>query len=133
MYPHPELGCGCDERFWRRWCIAERTVWSDLIVFPTPALRQHLCLGQRREDLPVEEFVPEFPVEAFDVAVLPRTSRLDEHRLDSQLREPFPDGFGDELGPVIRSDVFRDTVVEQLEREGFRVLSRVALGAGDLA
>ena len=33
-----ELGCGCDERFWRRfgrrWCIAERTVWSDLIVFP---------------------------------------------------------------------------------------------------
>jgi len=27
MYPHPELGCGCDERFWRRfgrrWFIAE--------------------------------------------------------------------------------------------------------------
>ena len=25
-------------------------------------------LLQRREDLPVEEFIPEFPVEAFDVA-----------------------------------------------------------------
>ena len=73
-------------------------------------VRHHLCLLQRRENLPVEEFVPEFAVEAFDVAVLPRTSRLDEQRLDSQPREPFPDGFGDELGPVIRSDVFRDAV-----------------------
>ena len=79
-------------------------------VFPTPDLRQHLCLLQRRENLPVEEFVPEFAVEAFDVAVLPRTPRLDEQRLDSQPREPFPDGFGGELGPVIRSDVFRDAV-----------------------
>ena len=43
---------------------------------------------------PVEEFVPEFAVEAFDVAVLPRTPRLDEQRLDSQPREPLPDGFG---------------------------------------
>ena len=45
MYPHPELGCGCDERswrrFWRRWFIAERTVWSDLIIFPAPDLRHH--------------------------------------------------------------------------------------------
>ena len=43
MYPHPELGCGCDERserrVGRRWCIAERTVWADLIVFPTPVLQ----------------------------------------------------------------------------------------------
>ena len=58
----------------------------------TPDLRQHLCLLQRRENLPVEEFVPEFAVEAFDVAVLPRTPRLDEQRLDSQPREPLPDG-----------------------------------------
>ena len=85
-------------------------MWADLIVVPTPEFRQHLCLLQRRENLPVEEFVPEFAVEAFDVAVLPRTSRLDEQRLDSQPREPLADDFGDELGPVIRSDVFRDAV-----------------------
>jgi len=114
MCPHPELGCGFDERSWRRfgrrWFIAERTVWSDLIIFPPPDLSQHLCLLQRRENLPVEEFVPEFPVEAFDVTVLPRTARFDEQRLDSQPREPLSDDFGDELGPVIQSDVFRDAV-----------------------
>jgi len=42
-------------------------MWSDLIVFPTPDLGQHLCLLQRRENLPVEEFIPELSVEAFDV------------------------------------------------------------------
>ena len=46
MCPHPELGCGFDERSWRRfgrrWFIAERTVWSDLIMFPPPDLSQHL-------------------------------------------------------------------------------------------
>ena len=51
-------------------------MWSDLIVFPTPDLGQHLCLLQRREILPVEEFIPELSVEAFDVTVLPFVRRL---------------------------------------------------------
>ena len=48
--------------------LTERTVWAKLIVVPTPDLRQHLCLLPRREDLSVEEFIPEFAVEALDVA-----------------------------------------------------------------
>ena len=42
MYPHPELECGCDERSWRRfgrrWFIAQRTVWADLIVLESAIL-----------------------------------------------------------------------------------------------
>ena len=59
-------------------------MWAELIVVPTPDLRQHLGLLPRREDFPVEEFIPEFAVEALDVAVLPRTPRLDEQCSDFQ-------------------------------------------------
>jgi hypothetical protein len=34
---------------------------------------------QRCEDPFVKEFIPEFPVEALDITVLPRTARLNEN------------------------------------------------------
>jgi len=38
-----------------------------------------------------------------------------------------------EVVPQLMAEEMDQAFVEQLEREGFRVLSRVALGAGDLA
>ena len=49
-----------------------------LIVLSAPDFRRHFCLLQRCKYFSVEAFVPELLVEALDVAVLPRTARLDE-------------------------------------------------------
>ena len=72
-----------------RWrSIAQRTVRSELIVLPSPAFDENLCLPQRVEDLTVEKLIPEFAIERLIVAVLPRAAGLDEQRLDIQLLQP---------------------------------------------
>jgi hypothetical protein len=44
----------------------------------SPALDQDLGLEQRIEEFAIEKFGVEFPVERFDIAILPRASGLDE-------------------------------------------------------
>ena len=51
-----------------------------------PAFDHDLRLGQRVEDLAVEEFVPEPGVEAFAIAVFPRRAWLDVGGLTTPLR-----------------------------------------------
>jgi hypothetical protein len=69
-----------------------------------PALEQDLGLEQRIEDLAIEKLGAEFPVERFDIAILPRASGLDE-RLKSNIslwnRMPSKTSFGSEMTPVI--------------------------------
>jgi hypothetical protein len=44
----------------------------------SPALDQDLGLEQRIEELAIEKFGAKFPVERFDITILPRASGLDE-------------------------------------------------------
>ena len=60
-------------------------MWSDLIVLSTPDFSQHFCLLQRREDFSVEEFIPELPIEALDITILPRAALRDQQRPDARL------------------------------------------------
>jgi len=60
-----------------------------------------LGLLERVEDLAVQKFVPELPVEAFAVAVLPRTGLLDERSLGTDGGDPVPNGLGDELRALV--------------------------------
>jgi len=70
--------------------VAERAVWP-LCVVPNPPLFDHnLCLLQRIKNLSVQAFVPQIPVEAFAVTVLPRTAGFDVHRSRSHFRQPLP-------------------------------------------
>lgn len=62
---------------------------GDYTLLPPP-FHKHLRLQERIENLPVQQLVPQLSVEALDVTVLPRASRLDEECLDSHLLEPFP-------------------------------------------
>lgn len=87
-----------------------------IILLPPPG-RQHLGLLQRGEDLAIEQFISEFPVEALDIPVLPRAATLDEERLDAQPGEPGSDSPGHELGPVVRSDVFGDAIPQHQLRQ----------------
>ncbi len=53
------------------------------VVLMSPALDQDLCLEQRIEELAIEKLGAEFSVERFDIAILPRTSGLDEQGADA--------------------------------------------------
>jgi hypothetical protein len=56
---------------------------SDLIVFLLPLRNQYFSLGQSGEDFPVKEFIPQFAVELFYVAVLPGTAGFDKEGFHS--------------------------------------------------
>jgi hypothetical protein len=53
------------------------------VVVSAPALRQYFHLLQRIEDFAVLEFIAQFGVEAFVIAVLPRRTRLDVESMGS--------------------------------------------------
>src|ERR1039458_8105126 len=50
------------------------------VVFHPPLLDHDLCLLQRVKNLSIQAFIPQLPVEALAVTVLPRTARLDVQR-----------------------------------------------------
>jgi hypothetical protein len=76
-------------------------VRSDGIVVSSPGLDEHLCFTQRREDLAVEQFVPELGVQALAVAVLPGTAGFDVERFDNDFAQPVANADGHELRPVV--------------------------------
>ena len=51
---------------------------SDVVVVFAPLLDQYLGLEWCGEDLFVEQFVSKFPVEAFDIVILPRAPWFDK-------------------------------------------------------
>ena len=75
------------------------------VVVPSPRLDHDPGLVERVEDLPVEQFVAQFSVEGFAVAILPRTARFDIGGLGSDGRNPLPKCRCHELRTIIRSDV----------------------------
>ena len=70
------------------------------VVMDAPSLDENLGLGERVEDLAIEEFISEFPIEAFIVAILPRAAGLDIKRLYTQTLEPIPDDFSCKFAAV---------------------------------
>src|SRR6266404_32263 len=58
----------------------QRRMRTQRVVQHSPALDHDLGLLQRIKDLSVQALIPEFSVEAFAVAVLPGTSRLNVQR-----------------------------------------------------
>ena len=61
--PSGPPGCRC----WG--FVAQRTMWSDFIVVPSPSFDQHSRLLQCVEDFRIQQLVPELAVEALVVAV----------------------------------------------------------------
>ena len=88
-------------------------MWANGIVMPPPTLDDDLRLPERVENLPVQQLVSEAGVEALDVSVLPRTARRDIGRLGADRADPLPQGFGDELGPIVRTNVPRHAAQDE--------------------
>src|SRR6476469_8920976 len=83
---------------------AARTAPGLPLVAP-PCFDDDLCLGEAVEDLAVEQFIAKLRDEALAVAVLPRAARLDERGLGADSCNPLSHCLGDELRPVIRTNV----------------------------
>src|SRR3546814_19461166 len=52
---------------WRRWPLPERAVRPDCVVMSPPSLDQDPGLGERVEDLAIEQFIAQRPVEVLAV------------------------------------------------------------------
>ena len=83
-----------------------------------PPFDQDLGLAQRGEDLPVQQVIPELPVEGLAIAVLPGASGLDEQGADVEPGEPCPAALRTELGAVVGAQVGRTAPGDEQVREG---------------
>ncbi len=114
IYPADWHSC---DSFWRGRTIAPCAVRSDGVVLPPPAFDQDLGVRHGVEDLPVEQFITEFPVEGVHIAVLPRTPGFAEQRLHLQVLEPQPDELRREFRTIVRADVGGDPMYGEQVRE----------------
>src|SRR3546814_9245192 len=82
-----------------------------------PSLDQDPGLGERVEDLAIEQFIAQRPVEALAVSILPWRSGGDVERLHADLRQPFlhrrRDKFRAIVGPDMRGRTARDEQLSQ--------------------
>ena len=86
--------------------IAKRAVRATFIVFDTPAFQDNARLLQIAEEFAVEAFIAKLVVEALNMTVLLRASRLDVERLDRLGLQPVLDAGGDKLRTIVAAQVF---------------------------
>src|SRR5580698_519546 len=108
-----------DDGLWRRWPVAQCRVWPLRVVFHAPPLRQNLCLLERVKDLAIQELIAQLSIETFTVPVLPWTSRFDIQRPRAHSPQPLPQLLGDELRPIVGTNVLRDSSHQHHVRQGF--------------
>src|ERR1035437_3999020 len=98
--------------------VAQRRVRPLRVIFHPPPLRQNLCLLQRIKDLAVQKLIAQLPVETLTVPVLPRTPRLDVQRPRPHFSQPLPQLPGNELRPIVRTNVLRYPAHQHHIRQG---------------
>jgi hypothetical protein len=92
----------------------------DGVVVMAPLLNEDLGFLQAVEDFAVEQFVPQFAVEAFAIAVLPGAARLDVERLGADTCQPAPHYLGGHPRTVVGSDVLRDAAQQHHVSHGLQ-------------
>src|SRR3546814_1755626 len=101
---------------WRRWPIPERAVRPDCVVMSPPNLDQDPGLGERVEDLAIEQFIAQRPVEALAVSILPWRSGGDVERLHADLRPPFLHRRRDQFRAIVGSSEEQTSALQYLMR-----------------
>ena len=80
---------------------------------PSPAFNDDLCFLERIEDFSVEQFITEFGVEAFTIAVLPWAARHNVSRLGTDKRNPLPQSLGDEFRAIVGTNMPRNAPLNE--------------------
>ena len=78
-----------------------------------PPLVQDLGFAQCSGGLSVQQFILELAVEAFIETVFPGAPGCDVEGFDLDFRQLFSQGRGDELWPIVRTDVMRRTMMSE--------------------
>src|SRR3982751_1649496 len=86
---------------------AQGRVRSNPVGMIAPSPDHDLSLFEAGEDLPLQARVPEFPIEALAVAVLPRAAWGNVQGLRSKPGQPLAQSLGDHLGAVVAANMFR--------------------------
>ena len=84
----------------------------DRVVMLPPLLDDDLCFFQAVEDFSIEQFIAQFSIEGFAVAVLPGATGFDVQRFRSELCEPVAHDLCCHLRAVVGTNVFRDALGE---------------------
>jgi hypothetical protein len=87
----------------------EAAIWPSVVVVHPPLVENDPGFRQAQEHLTVEQLVSQPAVEARHVTVLPRARLLDVQRADTRPRQPLLDLLGNELGPVIATQILGRT------------------------
>ncbi len=83
---------------------------SCVVVILEPVSEDDPGLAQCVNQFPVQTFFAETAIEAFHIAILPWTARINVEGFDIVFLEPLLDCCGDELGSVVRADVLRGSM-----------------------
>ncbi len=100
-------------------------MWPERVVLMPPALDQDLGLEQRIEELAIEKLGAEFPVERFDIAILPWASGLDEQSAHADLTQPLSDRSRREFRSVVRPDMRRCPALYEEVRKALQDVLRL--------
>ncbi len=92
--------------------VSEAAVRPGGVVLVPEAVGEVSGLGERCEDLDVQQLVRQLAVEALDVGVLPGTAGLDEERSGVDAAEPSAHFGSDKLRAVVRADVPWDAALD---------------------
>ncbi len=82
-----------------------------MVILPAPVLNDHTSLGQGEQLLAIEAFTAQTGIEAFDEAILPRTSGINVDCFDLLGSQPSPQLLLNELRSVVAADVLRSPVL----------------------
>ena len=80
--------------------ISKRTVWPHLVILSSPALNDHACFGQGREEFAIQTLVAKLIVKALDISLFPGRARLDVQALNLSCAHPLLDRLSDELRAI---------------------------------
>src|SRR3546814_3768768 len=86
-----------------------------------PSLDQDPGLGERVEDLAIEQFIAQRPVEALAVSILPWRSGGDVERLHADLRQPFLHRRRDKFRAIVGRSEEHTSELQSLMRISYAV------------
>ena len=93
----------------------------------SPSFDHDLCLLKCVEDFAIEQLVAEPGVEALAIAVLPRAAGLDVGGAGPDSHDPVPKGLGDELRPIVGTNVAGDAAKNEQVGERIDDVNRLEL------
>ena len=107
-----------------RWLVSERSVRAHGVVVSPPALDDDLRLGERIEDLSIEQFILQAGVERLDESVLPWAARRDGGGLGPDRRDPRLNGLRDELRANVGTDMAPHGAQDEAVRQNVEHVDR---------